>query len=65
LHHDALTFQRGYATGLHDACQDDALRLCHDEAMSQDDARISKCMKAHKAMVGGIRRRNTKRSEKV
>lgn len=34
-----------------DACQDDALRLCHDEAMSQDDARISKCMKAHKALV--------------
>jgi len=34
-----------------DACQDDALRLCHDEAMSQDDARISKCMKAHKAAV--------------
>ena len=34
-----------------DACQDDALRLCHDEAMSQDDARISKCMKAHKQQV--------------
>jgi hypothetical protein len=34
-----------------DACQDDALRLCHDEAMSQDDARISKCMKAHKQLV--------------
>jgi hypothetical protein len=34
-----------------DACQDDALRLCHDEAMSQDDARISKCMKAHKPRV--------------
>jgi hypothetical protein len=34
-----------------DACQDDALRLCHDEAMSQDDARISKCMKAHKHLV--------------
>jgi hypothetical protein len=27
------------------------LRLCHDEAMSQDDARISKCMKAHKQLV--------------
>ena len=34
-----------------EACQDDALRLCHDEAMSQDDARISKCMKAHKKLV--------------
>ena len=34
-----------------DACQDDALRLCHDEAMSQDDARISRCMGAHRRLV--------------
>jgi hypothetical protein len=34
-----------------DACQDDALRLCNQEAMSQDDARINKCMKAHKRLV--------------
>jgi hypothetical protein len=34
-----------------DACQDDALRLCHDEAMSQDEVRISKCMKAHKHLA--------------
>jgi hypothetical protein len=34
-----------------DACQDDALRLCNQEAMSQDDARINRCMKAHKHLV--------------
>lgn len=34
-----------------DACQDDALRVCHDEAMSRDDARISRCMRAHKNLV--------------
>jgi hypothetical protein len=33
------------------ACQDDALRLCNAEAMSQDDRRISKCMRAHKRLV--------------
>jgi hypothetical protein len=34
-----------------DACQDDALRVCHDEAMSQNDARISRCMRAHRRLV--------------
>ena len=34
-----------------DACQDDALRVCHDEAMSQNDARISRCMRAHRHLV--------------
>jgi hypothetical protein len=34
-----------------DACQDDALRLCNQEAMSQDDTRINRCMKAHKHLV--------------
>ena len=33
------------------ACQDDALRLCNQEAMSQNDARIGKCMRAHKQLV--------------
>jgi hypothetical protein len=33
------------------ACQDDALRLCNAEAMSQDDARISRCMRAHRHLV--------------
>jgi hypothetical protein len=33
------------------ARQDDALRLCNPEAMSQDDARISKRMRAHKNLV--------------
>ena len=33
------------------ACQNDALRLCHDEAMSQDDGRISRCMRAHRHLV--------------
>jgi hypothetical protein len=31
--------------------RNDALRLCHDEAMSQDDACISKCIKAHERLV--------------
>ena len=43
--------QAGAPQDFIDACQDDALRLCHDEAMSQDDHRISKCMKAHKHLV--------------
>ena len=34
-----------------DACQDDALRLCHDEAMSQDDLRITQCMRARKHLA--------------
>jgi hypothetical protein len=42
---------RGPPQDFIDACQDDALRLCHDEAMSQDNARISKCMRARKASV--------------
>jgi hypothetical protein len=34
-----------------DACQNDALRLCNQEAMSQNDARISACMRAHRRLV--------------
>jgi hypothetical protein len=47
----ALPGHAGAPQDFINACQDDALRLCHAEAMSQDDVRISKCMRAHKRLV--------------
>ena len=47
----ALPSRAGPPQDFINACQDDALRLCNAEAMSQDDARISKCMRAHKQQV--------------
>ena len=61
----ALPGHAGAPQDFINACQDDALRLCHADAMSQDDARISKCMRAHKHLVSAACLAKAKKYKKI